>query len=328
MSLIIQAPKAAIHLNVAGQQKTRIVFFGTPLFAVPALRALHKAGWPIAAVVTALDKPVGRRMLLTPSPVKTAAQELGLTVLTPEKLSVISEQLSELKPDIGVVVAYGKIIPQSVLDLFPKGILNIHPSLLPAYRGPSPIQAAILDGIKETGVSLMFLDAEMDHGPILAQQKWTIPGGADYAFCEEELSHLGAGLLVDTLPGYMAGSVKPVPQDHTKATLTHKFAREDGRLDWKAPASVVHDKIRALAANPGTWTMWNDQTLNIFYTHIISESAAKDEPGKVFLHGGELAVVCGQGALAIETLQLQGSTRQSAKDFLNGHPAIIDSLLT
>lgn len=333
MPLIAEAPKPVIRLSVAGRQTSRIVFFGTPMFAVPALRALHKSGWPIAVVVTAMDKPIGRRMLLTPSPVKSVAQELDIPVITPATLKDdgFLAQLSSLKPILGVVAAYGKIIPKSILNIFPKGILNIHPSLLPAYRGPSPIQAAILDGLKETGVSLMVLDEEMDHGPTLAQQKWAIPSGADYPFCESELSRLGANLLIDILPGYLAGSVEPMPQNHAKATSSYKFTREDGRIDWTAPASVVHNKIRALAANPGTWTTWNNRILNIFYAHptsLTSDLKPSAKPGTIFLHSEELAVACGQGALAIETLQLQGSTRQSAKDFLNGHSAFVDSRLT
>lgn len=330
MSIVIPAPQGAIRLVVASEKNLRICFFGTPLFAVPALRALSSAGWPIAAVVTAPDKPVGRRMLLTPSPVKTTAVELGIPVLTPATLKDdgFFTAFSELRPDLCVVVAYGKLIPDRYLKLPRLGFLNIHPSLLPAYRGPSPIQGALLDGCASTGVSLMLLDNEMDHGPVLAQTPWTIPGGADYPFCEDMLSRLGAQLLIDTLPGYIHGTVMPVPQNHALATTTTKFVRADGRLDWAQPASRINDRIRALAANPGTWTFWGDKMLNIFHAHVVTEAVPTHPIGTVFSHADMVCISCGTGALALETVQLEGSTRQSARDFVNGRPAFIGAVLT
>lgn len=329
MPIVIPAPQGAIRLVVASEKNLRICFFGTPLFAVPALRALASAGWPIAAVVTAPDKPVGRRMLLTPSPVKTAAVELGLPVLTPATLKddAFFASFSELRPDLCVVVAYGKLIPEQYLKLPRLGFLNIHPSILPAYRGPSPIQGALLDGCASTGVSLMLLDNEMDHGPVLAQAPWTIPGGADYPFCEDMLSRQGAQLLIDTLPGYIHGTVLPVPQNHALATTTVKFVRADGRLDWTQPAARINDRIRALGANPGTWTTWEEKSLNILHAHVITEAIPTHPLGAVFSHADMVCVSCGTGALALEKVQLEGSTRQSARDFVNGRPAFIGAVL-
>jgi methionyl-tRNA formyltransferase len=329
MSIVIPAPQKSIRLIVASEKNLRICFFGTPLFAVPALRALASHGWPLAAVITAPDKPVGRRMLLTPSPVKTAAQELGIPVLTPQTLKDddFFTAFSELRPDVCVVVAYGKLIPERYLKVPRLGFLNIHPSLLPAYRGPSPIQGALLDGCASTGVSLMLLDNEMDHGPVLTQIPWVIPGGADYPFCEDMLSRQGAQLLVDTLPGYIQGTIVPVPQDHALATTTAKFTRQDGCLDWTQSASRINDRIRALASNPGTWTLWEGKTLNILHAHIVTEAVPTHPIGTVFSHAGMVCVSCGDGALALETVQLEGSTRQSVRDFVNGRPTFIGALL-
>ncbi len=329
MSIVIPAPQGAIRLVIASEKNLRVCFFGTPLFAVPALRALDSQGWPVAAVITAPDKPVGRRMLLTPSPVKTTAQELGMAVLSPATLKDddFFAAFSDLRPDLCVVVAYGKLIPERYLKVPRLGFLNIHPSLLPAYRGPSPIQGALLDGCASTGVSLMVLDNEMDHGPVLAQVPWTIPGGADYPFCEDMLSGLGAQLLIDTLPGYVQGTVHPIPQDHSLATTTKKFTREDGRLDWTQSAAHINDRIRALGANPGTWTTWNERVLNISHAHVVAQAVPTHSLGTIFSHADLVCVSCGTGAIALETVQLEGSTRQSARDFVNGRPAFIGATL-
>ena len=328
MAIFVEAPKPTVRLSAAIEQQLRIVFFGTPLFAVPTLRRLHVDGWPIEAVVTAPDKPVGRKMMLTPSPVKTAASELGLPVHAP--LSLKDESFwalfENLKPDLCIVVAYGKLIPQRYLEVPRLGFLNIHPSLLPAYRGPSPIQTAILDGCASTGISIMVLDDQMDHGPVLAQERWVIPAGFDATLCEDELSRLGADLLARTLPSYVKGALSH-PQDHTQATFTKKFTREDGRLDWTKSAFELHNRIRALSANPGTWTTWSGKMLNIVHAHVYDGPVPPSPAGTVLLQSSQIVVVCGSGALALESVQLEGSTRQSARDFINGRPQLIGSVL-
>jgi methionyl-tRNA formyltransferase len=226
----------------------RIIFFGTPACAVPVLESLAK-NFQVIGVVTASDRPVGRKKILTPSPVKVAASGLGIPI-------VPFAEFADLTPDLCIVAAYNKIIPASMLSLPRHGFINIHPSLLPAYRGPSPVKSAILDGCASTGVTIIALDQEMDHGPILAQASWSIPETADTDFCEAELFALGTRLLIDTIPGYITGALAPVQQDHSQATYTKKFTRDDGRLDWSQSAIRINDRIRALAANPGTWTTW------------------------------------------------------------------------
>ncbi len=330
MAIVITAPTPAAHLSIVNEQQLRILFFGTPQFAVPSLRLLKKEGWPIVGVVTAPDKPVGRHKTLTPSPVKTIAQEMGLDVYTPASLKEEDfwVTFNNLKPDICIVVAYGKLIGQRYLAATRLGFLNIHPSLLPSYRGPSPIASAILDGQTETGVSIMLLDAQMDHGPILATTPWQIPTSFDTLLCEDELSRIGAQLLVDTLPPYARGDITPQPQDDNRASFSKKFTREDGRLDWTKPASTILNRIRALGTNPGAWTTWNGKTINIFQAHLGTTAASSQKPGTVMLYDTHLLVATGDGTLALEVLQLEGSKKQSAIDFLNGHSGIVNGMLT
>jgi methionyl-tRNA formyltransferase len=287
-------------------------------------------------VVTAPDKPVGRRLVLTPSPVKTAALELGLPVATPATLKddAFWHEFSELRPDLCVVVAYGKLIPKRYLDAARLGFVNVHPSLLPAYRGPSPIQSAILDGCSSTAVSIMLLDEDMDHGPVLAAEPWVIPSGFDTPMAEDELSRLGADLLARTLPGYTEGTVVPQPQDHARATFTKKFVREDGKLDWTQDAVRVRDRIRALGDEPGTWTVADGKILNIFHAHLAEGAIPATPPGTVFMHARQVAVRCGSGlpagqagALILETVQPEGGKRMPARDYANGHPAFIGSVI-
>jgi methionyl-tRNA formyltransferase len=329
VAIFVEAPKPTVRLSAAVAQHLRIVYFGTPLFAVPALRRLHADGWPIEAVVTIPDKPVGRRMTMTPSPVRTAAAELGLPVHTPLSLKddAFWTEFESLKPDLCIVVAYGMLIPQRYLAVPRLGFLNIHPSLLPAYRGPSPIQSAILDGCSATGVSIMVLDEQMDHGPVLAQESWVIPSGFDTTLCEDELSRLGADILSRTLPLYIDGTITPQPQNHALATTTKKFERPDGRLDWSKPALELNNRIRALSANPGSWTTWADKSLNIIHAHVYDGPVPQAPAGTVIVQSSQILVACGGGALTLESIQLEGSTRQSARDFVNGRPTFIGSLL-
>ncbi len=329
MPIFVEVPKAPVWLAAAIQHQLRLVFFGTPQFAVPALQRLHTDGWPIAAVVTAPDKLLGRKQILTPSPVKKAATELGSFVYTPPTLKddAFFATFENLKPDLCIIAAYGKLIPQRYLTVPRFGFLNIHPSLLPLYRGPSPIQSSILNGDTETGMSIMLLDEEMDHGPILAQEKWTIPGEFDTPLCEEELSHIGADLLAQIVPGYIDGKIFPQPQDHAKATLTKKFTREDGKLDWSQPAEILHNRIRALAAEPGTWTTWNDAPLNILKASCAVTEDVLPPVGTVVRHHGHIAAATGDGFLILEEIQSSGSRPMSAAIFINGKKDFVGSVL-
>lgn len=325
MPIFVDVPRGMNRIVMDAQQRVRMAFFGTPGFAVPALRALIAHGWPVELVVTAPDKPVGRRAVLTPSAVSVAAGELGIRVRTPVNLKDESfwAEFSEFRPDVCIVAAYGKLIPKRYLDTPRLGFLNIHPSLLPMYRGPSPIQTAILDGATTTGVSIMLLDEEMDHGPIIAQETWDIPGGFDAGACETELARIGAGLLLRILPSYADGSTIPAPQDHAAATFTHKFTRADGRLDWNLPCQAVYNRIRALGDEPGTWTTWNGSVLNIIAAHPAPTQHAPE--GRVVRTEDGIGVGCQTGILMVDRVQPEGGTAMDATAFANGRPEFIGS---
>lgn len=241
-----------------------IIFFGTSEFAIPALETLKKAGMPPLLVVSTPDKPRGRKLVLSASPIKEWAEKNGIAVITPEKLKD-EKILSELKnrhPDVFIVASYGNILSKEILDIPPKGTINIHPSLLPQFRGPSPIQTAILENV-ETGVTLMLTDEEVDHGPILAQQeleitnnKLQITNNLTYKELEKELAGLGASMLIETLPRWLNGEIIPQEQDHSQATFTKKISKEDGRINWQEPAEIIERKTRAFNPWPGTFTFY------------------------------------------------------------------------
>ena len=231
-----------------------MIFFGTSSFAIPALEALVNAGYEIPLVIT------------TPgdSPIRTIANRLSLSVIQPESLKdpAIVHSLSAISSSLGLVASYGKIIPQWLIEKFPRGLLNIHPSLLPQYRGPSPIQSALLNGETETGVSVMLIDAEMDHGPILAAEKTTIDSSEYNIQLSGRLFKIGGELLVRVLPDYLTGKLIPQPQDHSQATFTRKFTPEDGKIDWQKSAREIYNQIRALNPEPGTFTLLNSRSDN------------------------------------------------------------------
>lgn len=307
-----------------------IVFFGTPYFAVPALEKLILDGWNVSAVYTQPDKPRGRQKTVSPAPVKIIAEKYGLKVHQPRTLKddAVFEEFKSLRPDICVVAAYGKIIPARYIDIPKYGFLNIHPSLLPKYRGPSPIQTAIINGDERTGVSIMLVDEEIDHGPLLAQKQYDIPKSAYFKNILNELAVLGAGLLVSALPGYTGGTIKPKPQDHKKATFTKMLEKEDGKVDWKQPARKISNLVRALNTEPGAWAKWQGKTLNILKAEeLITHLEDKAKPGTVVTLQKSVAVKTGTCYLNLLTVQLEGGKEMDAKSFVNGHPDFIGSTL-
>src|SRR3989338_5002341 len=235
----------------------KIVFFGTPAFAVTILQALIDAHMPPIAIVTAPDKPAGRGRRLSSPPVKELADKRHIPLLQPEKLKdeIFLETLRNYAADIFVIAAYGKILSQTLLDIPPKGVINVHPSLLPQHRGPSPIQSAILAGDNAMGVTLMLTDKEMDHGPILAQQELEFPiSNFQFPKLHHELANLGGKMLVNTLPRWIAGEITPQEQEHKKATYTKLLSKEDGHFDWTKSAEEIDRMVRALNPWPGTWS--------------------------------------------------------------------------
>lgn len=309
----------------------KIVFFGTPEIGAAVLEALVKASIRPVFVVTMPDKPADRGLELAPPSVKLAAQRFGIPVLQPQNLQTIPAEIVEVKPDLFVVAAYGKFLPLKLLQLPLRGTLNMHPSLLPRYRGPSPIQTAILEGDEKTGVTIILLDEDMDHGPIVAQQVYagdltsiTTP------VLKRELGLLAGEMLVRVIPQWVAGSLQAVPQDHSKATRTRMFTKEDGKIDWGKSAQYIERQIRAFTPWPGTFALFAGKNLKILKASVLSAklSEAKFSPGAVFLTADKkLAIQCGEDALVVEELQLEGKKPMSSKEFLLGHKDIIGSTL-
>lgn len=289
----------------------RVLFLGSPSFAVHALEALIAAGHEIVGVVTQPDRPAGRERRLTPPPVKVAAQAHNLPVLQPETLRdpVVIDALSALQPEVGVVAAYGEILRRAVLQIPPLGYLNIHPSLLPLYRGPTPVAGAILAGETVTGVTIMLLDPGMDSGPILAQAVVDLPPTARTGPLTDELFRIGAQLLVETLPRYARGEIEPRPQDHSRATVTKMLKKEDGRIDWSLPAIVIERMTRAYDPWPGAYTFWRGQPLRIISAAVVAnESTAA--PGTVIGRSERGHPLVQTGGDVLELLEVQPASRR------------------
>jgi methionyl-tRNA formyltransferase len=308
----------------------RIIFFGTPDLAVPVFERLFVTGYVPVAVVTAPDKPVGRKKILTPPPIKEAALAHNVSVLQPATLKdpAFLEVFKALQPDVCIVVAYGKLIPQDYLNLPKFGFLNIHPSLLPEYRGPAPIQTAIKDGKKETGISIMLLDKDMDHGPIIAADTMAIDPDAYYPDVARQLFDHGARMLIDILPKWLAGEITPKEQDHTLATITKLLKREDGKIAWDQDADTISRHIRALSHEPGTWTMWEGATLRIIAAHPATVCLPENpKPGTIISLAGAVAVTTASCPLILETIQLEGGKPLPASEFIKGRPHFIGSMV-
>lgn len=301
-----------------------ILFFGASSFAIPSLEVLHRAGFPIAGVITKPDEPAGRRQKLTPPPVKIAALKLGLDVYQPKYLK--QPEIKEIPvADLFIIAAYGAIIPSDVLAIPSRGALNVHPSLLPRWRGPSPVQYTILHGDKEAGVTIMLLDERMDHGPILAHSEWHIANSRPvYPELHDTLATRGAELLVEIIPKYVRGEVIPVPQDDMKATYSKLLKKKDGRIDWNKPAEYLERMIRAFTPWPGSWTMWPSgeqiYRVRIERADIDPEEPAWGSPGHVWQSGSRLMIRTGKGSLAVEQLTLEGRKPVDAASFLRGYP--------
>lgn len=290
--------------------KDRLFFFGTSDFSAPALEALIKAGFNITAVITKADKPGGRGQKLIVPAVKKIAESRGIKVFQPLKFKDIREELEALKPDAAVVVAYGKIIPQSVIDLFPKGLINTHASLLPKYRGPAPIEAAILNGDEETGITLMQIDAGMDTGPTYVMEKVSIEGDTRPEVYSK-MSKLGSEMLVKYLPDILSGKLKPKAQDDSKASVIAMISKVDGQIDWNKPAVEIERHVRAYLGWPGSKGEIGGTEVTITAAH-----AGEPEPK-------ELAMKCGDGKmLIIDSLKPAGKKEMTGKSFLAGHPNV------
>lgn len=308
-------------------QVTRAIFMGTPEFAVPSLRALCGVHYDLVAVYTRQDQPAGRGQRLEKSPVKRFAFEQGLHVEQPRSLRSAAAQatLVEFAPDVIVVVAYGLILPQPVIDLPPYGCVNVHGSLLPRHRGAAPIAAAILAGDDVTGVTIMKMDEGVDTGPMLA--KAAIPIGSDdtTGSLTAKLADLGADLLARTLPGWLSGAIVAMPQPEEAASYAPRIEKLQGLIDWNEPAELIARKVRAYQPWPSAYTLWNGRMIKILRSH---SGDGHDEPGTVIAGDrGMAGVATGKGVLWLDEVQLAGKKPAPIGAFLAGARGFVGSKL-
>jgi len=311
----------------AGPARDRVVFFGSGGFALPLVDALAiDPTLEIIAVVTAPDRPAGRGGRLRSTPVAAHAAELGLPRLQPERLRPpeIVAALADLRPQLGILADYGRIVPASILDLPARGFLNVHPSLLPRHRGASPIPAAIMDADATTGVTIIRMDEGVDSGPIVASAMLPLTGRESAPELERRLGELGAALLVQTTPAWLAGTLAATPQDETAATFTRPLRREDGRLDPARPAAVLERRVRALQPWPGAFVDTALGRLSVDRVSVVPGSAG-DRPGTLEADGDGLALATVDGRLRLDQLRLAGAGRMSGAELRRGRPALVGS---
>lgn len=326
----------------AGQiSNLRIVFMGTSNFALPALESLIKNKWTVLLVITEPDKPAGRGRIIMSPPVKKFAQKYKISLAQPQRISALSSQLSALKPDLIIVAGYGQILPKEILEIPKYGCLNIHPSLLPKYRGPSPIPSAILAGEKETGISIIKITPRMDGGPILAQKEIEIKTNDTAETLSRKLSQLGTKILLDMIPKWLKGQIKLRWQDEKKASYTKILRKKEGKINWNRSAEQIERALRAYFPWPGSFTYWRQETrdkrqgvkklIKIKKAKILHPKigcASNSIPGYVFLTADKkLAVNCQPGSLLIERLQPEGKKEMSSQEFLCGYSKLIGSKL-
>jgi methionyl-tRNA formyltransferase len=297
----------------------RVVFMGTPAFAVPSLDALARAGHELAAVVAQPDRPAGRGQALREPATKAWARPRGVPVLQPEKVrdGRLAAELGALGPDVIAVAAYGRILGRDLLELAPHGAVNVHGSLLPRFRGAAPVQWAVASGERETGVSIMQMDEGLDTGDVLLQRALPIGPEDTAEALAPRLAALGGEALVEALALAAAGKLVPVRQDAARATLAPILSREDGRIDWTMPAARIAARLRGFSPWPGAWTTLDGRVVKILEAR--AEGAARARAGDAHRAAGALAVACGEGtALAVTRLQPEGRAAQDALSFLNG----------
>ncbi len=301
--------------------KSRLLFMGTPEFAVPSLKILIDNGYPVVGVTTQPDKPKGRGQRLQSSPVKELAEEHGLLVLQPEQVrdETFLQIFRGLNPDLVVVAAFGQILPGEILERPRLGCLNVHPSLLPKYRGAAPLNWTLIRGEKTTGVTIMMMDAGVDTGDIILQEETPVREGETCDGLHDRLAIMGADLLRKAVGQIEGGTAVRTPQDHRQATHAPRLKKEDGRIDWGRDAAAIVNFIRGLAATPGAYTTLGGKVLKIFRAEAEAgpEAEAVGQTGEATRKG--LPITAGKGCVYLQDVQLEGKNRMNIQDFLRGH---------
>jgi methionyl-tRNA formyltransferase len=318
-------------IPVVRRGNMRVIFMGTPEAAVPSLERLVADGYDVVAVYTQPDRTAGRGRSLALSPVKQAAERLGLPVAQPESFrnSEDVRKLADLKPDVIIICAYGQILPQSVLDIPPNQCINIHFSLLPRHRGASPVAAAILAGDEFSGVSIQLVRKKLDTGPILTAGAVPIAPHDTTGSLTEKLGLVGAGLLLEALNGWLRNEITPRSQDESRATYFRQIKKEEGEIDWSLSAEEIGRKVRAYNPWPGCFTKWRGKNLRIIQASVSPGKSSREVGRVITLSGHEAAVgvVTGEGILAVFSLQLEGKRIMTASEFINGQRDFVGSLL-
>lgn len=332
------------------KKKLKLIFFGTGTFAVPLIEVLLHSPYIPSLIVTQPDKPQKRSADPLPNPIKKILQHSSFPrsaiVQPPDiKQNAIFNTLNHSKPDLGIVAAYGQILPKHILDLFPYGCLNIHASLLPLYRGPSPITSAILQGEQDTGITIMLMDEHMDTGPIVCQEKLPITPIDTTPTLEKKLSHLSARILLEIIPQWLEKKITPKPQQHAHATYTQLLTKQDGKLDWTKPASYLERHVRAMYPWPGSWTIWKEKNKKLtiqqasVYTnqkqHSVSNKKNKQPANNLLLTTNpnlgtilvlpenKIGIQTSKDILVVEKLQLEGKNVLDSCEFVRGQPNFI-----
>lgn len=299
----------------------RIVFMGTPEFAVPSLEALLKSEDQVVGIITQPDRPKGRGHSLAPSPVKVVAQRIGIPLLQPLKIRTpgFLDALAAWKPELIAVTAFGRILHAPILGLPPRGCVNVHGSLLPKYRGAAPVQWAIINGERETGITTMLMDEGMDTGPMLLQERIPIMPDDTAGTLAPRLAELGGRLLVETIKQLKAGTVTPRPQDHAQATMAPLLKKEDGVIDWARSAQAIANRVRGLSPWPGAYTFLGHDRLNIWCA-VAKPTRSDEQPGTIIaVTKHSLQVATGEGVLELVEIQTANSKRMTAAQYLAGH---------
>jgi len=312
-------------------KELKIIFCGTPKFGDIVLKKFIEADLKPILVITCPDKPVGRKQIITSPLIKETAERYNIPASQPKEIISIKSQIKELKPDLIIAAAYGVIVPKEILKIPKYDCLNLHPSLLPKYRGPSPIQATLLNGDQKTGVTVIKMTEELDQGPILKNLNFIIGNTKMYyQELEDELAELGARLLINIIPEWTAGKIKPEEQTEAKATYTELIKKEDGKINWSKPAIEIERKIRAFNPWPGTFCQANGKNLKILEASILeqTENGPFGSPGKVYLAPDDkIAIQCRPDYLIVGELQFEGKTKTKIEDFLKGNINFIGTIL-